>query len=202
MTSSKTIMMIKTTISNYNAAVELYSEISNDIKELETADSNRKEFLIDKIILDAKNLSKYMNRINLSVLLSNYPNETIEIVKDNMEKLKETVWYAERHAIGSRLYDAALSNVESLVGKSEIGAYDMYNFAKSETEFAKKICSTMTDPKYVMDQRGNLNKIISGKMSPKEFKNLFNAIKSKMIPRKMVESFESIKKYLSKSRTI
>lgn len=189
-------MIIKNSINNYNAAVSMYEEITKGMEEMETADSNRKEFLVDKVISDARELSKYMNRINMSVIISNYPEETVDILKSNMEKFKETVWYAERSSLGSRLYDAAIDNVENLVGKAGIGAYDMYDYATSETEFAKKICSTMTDPKYVMDQRNNLQRIISGKMSPQEFNSLFNAIKSKMIPRRLSnESFESIANY-------
>lgn len=196
MASAKTIAIIKNSINNYNAAVSMYEEITKGMEEMETADSNRKEFLVDKVISDARELSKYMNRINMSIIISNYPEETVDILKSNMEKFKETVWYAERSSLGSRLYDAAIDNVENLVGKAGIGAYDMYDYATSETEFAKKICSTMTDPKYVMDQRNNLQRIISGKMSPQEFNSLFNAIKSKMIPRRLSnESFESIANY-------
>lgn len=196
MASAKTIAIIKNSINNYNAAVSMYEEITKGMEEMETADSNRKEFLVDKVISDARELSKYMNRINMSIIISNYPEETVDILKSNMEKFKETVWYAERSSLGSRLYDAAINNVENLVGKAGIGAYDMYDYATSESEFAKKMCSTMTDPKYVMDQRNNLQRIISGKMSPQEFNTLFNAIKSKMIPRKFSnESFESIINY-------
>jgi hypothetical protein len=196
MASAKTIAIIKNSINNYNAAVSMYEEITKGMEEMETADSNRKEFLVDKVISDARELSKYMNRINMSIIISNYPEETVDILKSNMEKFKETVWYAERSSLGSRLYDAAIDNVENLVGKAGIGAYDMYDYATSETEFAKKMCSTMTDPKYVMDQRNNLQRIISGKMTPQEFNSLFNAIKSKMIPRRLTnESFESIANY-------
>lgn len=200
MANQRNILAIKNSINYYNLALNFYKKIKEDFLKLETGDEEgEKEFILDKILLNNKELSKYMKRINIPILQGNYPKESIDILEKNLEIFKETVWYTERSVYGKKLYDMAISNIESLVAKSNLDPFTYSRYADNEKQLAKKICSTLTDPKHVLDYKQILTRLSLGKVKVNEFKKLFEAIRSKMIPSPKNESFErfvDFKKYM------
>jgi len=196
MTTNRNLIAIQNSVNYFHHAQDYYKKLIENLHAIGSASDDEKGVLIDKASIYLKELSKYTNKISMTVLENGgYPKDIIDGIYKEIEMFREAITYTERFLIGKKLLDSSIYNLEVLIEKSNIDKFEYFRYANSEKELAKKLAIILVDPKHVMSYKPLLMKISNGRMDVEEFKKLFNSIKSKLPFVKTNESFISFSEF-------
>ena len=98
-------MSLASSEQNYKTAKGLYQDISDDFYEIENNSEQDDEYLIDQTLEDVKRLNRHINRINMEDLESEYDQEVLEILDNNIDTFREASYFIERALMSMKLFD-------------------------------------------------------------------------------------------------
>ena len=196
MATARDNIAITNTENYFKHAYGFNEKIREMLQKFREADDDEKHVLLEDITIFLKDLTKFTNKINITILERTYPKDAIEYATNLVEEFKRTIAYTEKFLIGKKFLDSSVYNLELLVEKSKFEKYDYMRYAKDEKDLAYKIGLIIADPRRISNYMQIISKISSGKMSIDEFKKLFDHIKGKLPEvQRQNESFVSFSKF-------
>jgi len=193
--------IVLTNTENYFKYAHHYRKlIVDNLEKFSSVDDDEKHVLLDELTIYLKDLIKYTNKINITVLERMADKEMVERGIKLLAEYRRIILYTEKFITGKKFLDSAIYNLESIIERSKIDRVDYYKYASSESDLAYKVGYILASPKRQAEFTSVMHKIANGKMSVDEFKKLFNYIR-KYLPevadkqRKVNESFISFSKF-------
>ena len=98
-------MSVASSEQNYKIAKGLYQDITDDFYEIENNSEQDDDYLIDKTLDDVKRLNRHINRINMEDLESEYDQDVLEILDNNIDTFREASYYIERALMSMKFFD-------------------------------------------------------------------------------------------------
>jgi len=180
-------MSIRSSVENYKIAKSIYFDVDDNFYEIENADSQDEEYIIDQTLDSIKKLNRHINRINLEELESEYDERTIETVKNNIDTFKEASYFIERSLISMKLFD----KLHPVLSKYMEGV-EWKKVDKNFDEANKKVGRFLTSEDNYQTYRTIITNIIRGSMNKKAFEKLFDSISSRILkPKKETSGYRN-----------
>ena len=168
-------MSVASSEQNYKIAKGLYQDISDDFYEIENNREQDDEYLIDQTLEDIKRLNRHINRINMEDLESEYDQEVLDVLDNNIDTFREASYYIERALMSMKLFDKihpVLKEYMSQVKWESIG--DTQD--EAEMKFGRFLTSEANYQQY----KTIIWNIVKGTMNKKQFAKLFDQISSRL----------------------
>lgn len=190
-------MSVKSTIEFYKRAEYLHKQISDVFNEFEAGKipEEQQDTIISRTLDDISKLNNTLNKIDLHDLEDSYDVDTIEDVEHNVDFYYEAADYIEKVLTAKKYYDSLLNGVNALIKKMSPSQMDYNNYAKTESELAKKFTAMLLHPNNINQFTNQIKRMALGTMSQNEFKKIFFTNKKKMqkLPKRNFQSFDEYK---------
>lgn len=175
-------MSLNTTKTNYNKAYKFYDKLSNRWSKIESGDAADSDFEINQLLLNLKAFRKYLNGVYIDDLKGKVSKESLKQVRHNMALFNEAHYHMERKIKGIKYYDDIILPVGKFIADQKMNPPEFKKWARDEDELVKKFAAVITHVDNVLDYENEIRRMGKGKMSPKEFKKIFDTLKWDMIP--------------------
>jgi hypothetical protein len=175
-------MSLNTTKTNYNKAYKIYDKLNNQWSKIESGQSKDSDFEINQLLLDLRKFRKYLNGVYIDDLKGKIPKESIDQVKHNMSLFNEAHYHIERKIKGIKYYDDIILPLGKFIEDQKLSLPEYKKWARTEEELIGKFAAVITHVDNVLEYENEIRRMSKGKMSPKEFKKIFDTLKYDMIP--------------------
>ena len=168
-------MSLASSEQNYKTAKGLYQDISDDFYEIENNSEQDDEYLIDQTLEDVKRLNRHINRINMEDLESEYDQEVLEILDNNIDTFREASYFIERALMSMKLFDKIHPVLREYISKVK---WD--TIANTQDEAEMKFGRFLTSEDNYQQYKTIIWNIVKGTMNKKQFAKLFDQIGSRL----------------------
>ena len=168
-------MSARSTEQNYKIAKNLYQDISDDFYEIENNSEQDDDYLIDQTLDDVKRLNRHINRINMEDLESEYDQDVLEILDNNIDTFREASYYIERALMSMKLFDKIHPVLKEYMSKVEWN-----KIGNTQEEAEMKFGRFLTSEDNYQQYKTIIWNIVKGTMNKKQFVKLFDQISSRL----------------------
>jgi len=168
-------MSVASSEQNYKIAKGLYQDISDDFYEIENNKDHDDEYLIDQTLDDIKRLNRHINRINMEDLESEYDEEVLDVLDNNIDTFREASYYIERALMSMKLFDKIHPVMKEYMSKVE-----WKSIGDTQEEAEMKFGRFLTSEDNYQQYRTIIWNIVKGTMNKKQFAKLFNQISPRL----------------------
>ena len=184
-------MAKQTQIEKYKFVEKLYHDVDDAFNVIDVTE-NVPEHQLDKLLNDIHRLELAINKINQQEIIQEYPAETANTVKHNIDFYLENSNFIKKTILGRKYYDLIISPIKGYISRIYYGRGD-------RNELAKKFAAMLIHPDNIMIFLNAIKRIAIGTMSDNEFRKIYIANKHKMIGGTAAfEGFISYEQYLQK----
>ena len=168
-------MSVASSEQNYKIAKGLYQDISDDFYEIENNSEQDDEYLIDQTLEDIKRLNRHINRINMEDLESEYDQDVLEILDNNIDTFREASYFIERALMSMKLFDKIHP-----VLREYISTVNWKTIGDTQDEAEMKFGRFLTSEDNYQQYKTIIWNIVKGTMNKKQFAKLFDQIGSRL----------------------
>ena len=168
-------MSVASSEQNYKIAKGLYQDITDDFYEIENNSEQDDDYLIDQTLDDVKRLNRHINRINMEDLESEYDQDVLEILDNNIDTFREASYYIERALMSMKLFDKIHPVLKEYMSKVEWN-----KIGNTQEEAEMKFGRFLTSEDNYQQYKTIIWNIVKGTMNKKQFVKLFDQISSRL----------------------